>query len=85
MCAKLIEQNDKIKKHNLGLKDFMKFMEKINEELKFKSFNIRNSIITCETCVSMKKEVTDSHVNLSTLTKGKENFNLILSSQRPSL
>lgn len=47
--------------------------------------NIRNSIGTYETCVSLKKEVTDLHETLSKFTKGKENFDLIISSKMPSL
>lgn len=47
--------------------------------------NIRNSIGTCETCVSLKKEGTNLHEPLTKFIKGKENINLILSSQMPSL
>lgn len=39
---------------------------------------IRNSIEICETCVSLKKDVTNFHEALSKFTKGKENLDLIL-------
>ena len=47
--------------------------------------NMWNSIETCETCVSLKKELIDLHETLHKFTKGKENFDLILSSYKPSL
>lgn len=39
--------------------------------LKFEIANIRNSAGTCETCVSMKKEVKNLYETLSKFTKGK--------------
>lgn len=47
--------------------------------------NIRNQAGKCETIVSVKKDVKDLHVNLSKFTKGKENLDLILIYQTPSL
>ena len=46
-------------------------MEKSNETFKFEITNIRNSTRICETCVSMKKEVTDLYETLIKFTKGK--------------
>lgn len=40
--------------------------------------NIRNLTETCETCVSLKKKVTNLHGTLSKCTKGKENIDLML-------
>lgn len=47
--------------------------------------NIRNSIEVCETYVSLKKEVKYLCETLSKFTNGKENLELVLSSQRPSV
>lgn len=46
-------------------------MEKSNETFKFEITNIINSIRISETCVSMKKEVTNLHETLIKFTKGK--------------
>lgn len=48
-------------------------------------FNLRNQTSKCETCVLVKKETEDLHENLNKFTKGKENIDLILSNERPSL
>lgn len=61
----------KIQKHNLDLKDYFEIMEKNNEELKFKIVNFRNSTITCETYVSMKKKIKILHETLSKFIKEK--------------
>lgn len=42
LSIKLIYENDKIKNHNLDLKDYLEFLEKSNEMLKFEISNIRN-------------------------------------------
>ena len=55
LITKLIEENDKIKKCNLNLKDYIGFLKKSNETLMFEIANIRNSTGTCDTYVSMKK------------------------------
>lgn len=83
--AMIIEEYDNIKNCKLYLNDYLEFLEKTNEMLKFKITNISKSNRACETCVSMKKEVMELHETLCKFTKGKENVNLILSSQRPSL
>lgn len=60
MCktsAKLAEENNKIKKWNLDLKEYIKFVEESNKTLTIKVANIRNLRLTCETFVSLKKEV----------------------------
>lgn len=85
ISVNLIEENDKINKRNLDLKDYLEFLEKSNEMLKFKIVNIRNSTRTRENCVLMKKEVTYLNETLSKFNKGKGNLDLILSIQSPSL
>lgn len=85
LSSKLIEENDKIKKLILDFKYYLKFLENSSEMCKHEVNNIRNLDGTCETYVSMKKEVKNLHETLGKFTKGKENFNLILSSQRSSL
>lgn len=54
LSAKLIQENDNIKNHKLDLKDYIEFLEKSNDMIKHKIFNIKNLVVTCETCVSMK-------------------------------
>lgn len=61
LSSKLIEKNDKIKKYNLYLKDYLKFVEKSNGNAKHEIDDIRNSLGTYETYVLMKKEEIDLH------------------------
>lgn len=51
----------KLKELNLDLKEYLKFLEESNIVLKLEMANIKNSTETCETCVSLKKEVIDMH------------------------
>lgn len=81
----LVEGKDKIKKGNLYFKEYVEFLEESNNLLKLETTNIRNFRETCETCVSLKREVTKLHKTLGKLTKEKENLDLILSSQRDYL
>lgn len=85
ISVKLVEENDRIKKHNLDLKESVKFLEERKKSLKLEITNLRNSRETCDTYVSFKKEVIDLHETLSKFTKGKENIDLILSSQKTCL
>lgn len=72
--TKLIKENDKIKKCILDLKDYLKFLEKSNETLKYEKVNFRNQVNLCEACVSMKKKVKDLHETLSKFIKLLINF-----------
>lgn len=85
MGVQLIKESDKLKEHNLDLKESLKSLEEVNKSLKIEINKIRNLIETCETCVSPKKKVNDLHEILGKFTQGKEKFDLILSSQNPSL
>lgn len=57
-----------IEKSNLDNKDYIEFLENINETLRYEIANIRNQANKSETCVSMKKEVKDLHETLSKST-----------------
>lgn len=81
----MVEENDKLINQNLDLKEYLGFLEESNKSLKLEINNIRNARETCETCVSLKKEVIDLHETLGKFTKEKENLDLILSSQILSL
>lgn len=85
MSAQLIKENDTLKEHNLVLKEYLNSLKEINKSFKIQINKIRNSRETCETCVPLKREVNDLHETLGNLNKGKENIDLILSSQGPSL
>lgn len=67
--ANLIEKNNKVKKCNLDFKYYLEFLEKTNETLKYKTTNVRNQDGTCETCVSIKKEV--KYLDEILINKGK--------------
>lgn len=42
LSAKLIEENDNFKEHNIDLRYYLEFLEKSNETLKHEIANIRN-------------------------------------------
>lgn len=67
----LIKEHDKIEKHNIEIKYYIKFLENSNETLKYEIINIRNQARTCETCLLMKRELKDLLETLGKFTKGK--------------
>lgn len=71
MIAQLIKENDKLKECNLPLKESYKSHEEINKYFKIEINKNRNSRETCETCVSLKKEVNDLHETMGKFTQGK--------------
>ena len=71
LSAKLIEEHDKIEKSNLDPKDYIEFLEHINETIWYEMPILRNQTNKCETCVSMKKELKDLHKTLSKFIIGK--------------
>lgn len=69
----------------MGLKESLSYLEGINKLFHAEITKLRKSKGTCETCVSLIKEINDLHKTLSKFTQGEEKLNLNLSSQRPSL
>lgn len=56
MSAYLEKENDKLREHNLGLKDSLRYLEKINTSFKIEITNIKNLRKECKSCVSQKKD-----------------------------
>lgn len=46
----------RLTKRNLHLNEYLEFLEEINKALKLELVNNRNSVVTCETCVSLKRK-----------------------------
>lgn len=61
ISVKLVEENYRIKKCNLDLKEYLKFLEERNKKIKLEIINLRHSPETCETSISLTNEVTDLH------------------------
>lgn len=85
ISAKLVKENDKLRKYNLNLKEYLWSIEESNKLFKLEITKIRNSRESCETRVSLEKEVIESHETLGKFIQGKEKPDLIISSQSPSL
>lgn len=71
ISAILVEENDRIEKNNLDLKEYIVSLEENNKTLKLEVANIKNSRETCETYVLLKKEVMNFLETLSKFNKGK--------------
>ena len=71
MSPQLVKENDKLKEHKLALKESLKSLEEIDKLFKIEINKIKNSRVTYETCISLKKEVIDLRDTLGKFNQGK--------------
>lgn len=76
ISSELVKENDKLRKRNIDLKEHVIILEESNKSFKIEKAKIRNPRETCETFVSLKKEVVDFHETLGKLTKEKKSLTL---------